>query len=968
MTSIERTAYPRFGRLVTARELDGLAPLAEEADWAKAVSRSEQHVLSLVVALKCFQRLGYFPRAGQVPAVVVERVHGCLGLSEATGWQPPDRTGRWQQQLVRERLGVCSDPERARSLAEQAIRSEAEVKNHPPDLINVALEVLVREGLELPAFSTLDGIATPVRAEVNAGMFSGIVARMRQRDVLRVNSLLEVVDGKSGFDALKRAAGKASWSNFRGQVAHLRWADSLGDARGWVEGIAESKIADFAGEAAAADAAVMGDVAQPKRTALVACLVHVAQTRARDELAEMFCKRMALITKRARTELEQLREQGRELSERLIDHYREILERLDPRRGESTDPLRALRLAREAVERAGGFASELSDIERVAAHHANNYMPLVYGQIGKDRATMFEFIRVVELEATSAERSVLDALEHALAHRQLTRDLIPDHHNGRPVDLSFASEQWQRLARPHNHPGRLDRRHFEACVFTYLAAQLRTGDLAIKGSEAYANWAAKLLSWEQCEPLLGEFCAESGLPATAEAFVESIRSRLAAKALEVDAGYPANTDLTIDQQMGRPTLKRRRGNDRTRSAIVLEEHVKQRMPERTVLEMLARTAFWTGWHHQFGPASGADPKLRNPLVRYAVTTFTYGSRMGAAQAARHMRGISPHEFGATFIRHFTNEKLDRASAEVINAYLKLDIAKVWGDASSVAADGTMVETLLDNLLAERHIRYGGYSGIAYHHVADNYIALFSHFIPCGVWEAVYIIEGLLKQQSEAEPDTIHADTQGQSYPVHALSHLFGFELLTRIRNWKDRTFYRGERERVYRHIDALFGEPGENVIDWELIATHWRDLMRIALSIRDGRLSSLLLLRRLSSESRRNNVYRAFRELGRAICTITLLRLISEPELRAEIDAATNKVESYNQFSDWLAFGSEQLERNDPEQLEKLTKAGTLTGCRRWCRRGGACPLTRSCPGTGRPRRRDRRRSGTGPCRHRSRR
>jgi hypothetical protein len=301
-------------------------------------------------------------------------------------------------------------------------------------------------------------------------MFSGIVARMRQPEVLRVNSLLEVVDGKSGFDGLKQAAGKASWSRFRAQVAHLRWVDSLGDARRWVEGIAESKIADFAGEAAAADAAVMRDVAQPKRTALVACLVHVAQTRARDELAELFCKRMAAITKRARSELEQLREQGRELSERLIDHYRELLERLDPGRGESTDPLVALRLAREAVERAGGFASELSDIERVAAHHANNYTPLVYAQIGKDRSTMYEFTRVVELEATSAERSVLDALEHALTHRQLTRDLIPDHHGGRPVDLSFASEQWQRLVRPHTHPGRLHRRHFEACVFTYLAA------------------------------------------------------------------------------------------------------------------------------------------------------------------------------------------------------------------------------------------------------------------------------------------------------------------------------------------------------------------------------------------------------------------------------------------------------------------------------------------------------------------
>lgn len=208
MTSIERTAYPRFGRLLSARELDGLASVAEEAEWARAASRSGEHLLSLVMALKCFQRLGYFPRAGQVPPAVVERVRGSLGLSDGRGWQPRDRTGRWQQQLVRERLGVCSDPERARSLAERAIRSEAEVKNHPSDLINVALEVLVREGLELPAFSTLDGIAARVRAEVNAGMFSGIVARMRQPEVLRVNNLLDVVDGKSGFDGFKRARGR----------------------------------------------------------------------------------------------------------------------------------------------------------------------------------------------------------------------------------------------------------------------------------------------------------------------------------------------------------------------------------------------------------------------------------------------------------------------------------------------------------------------------------------------------------------------------------------------------------------------------------------------------------------------------------------------------------------------------------------------------------------------------------------
>ena len=50
-----------------------------------------------------------------------------------------------------------------------------------------------------------------------------------------------------------------------------------------------------------------------------------------------------------------------------------------------------------------------------------------------------------------------------------------------------------------------------------------------------------------------------------------------------------------------------------------------------------------------------------------------------------------------------------------------------------AADGCKFDTYENNLLSEYHIRYGGYGGIAYHHVSDTYIALFTHFIACGVW-------------------------------------------------------------------------------------------------------------------------------------------------------------------------------------------------------------------------------------------
>jgi len=127
-------------------------------------------------------------------------------------------------------------------------------------------------------------------------------------------------------------------------------------------------------------------------------------------------------------------------------------------------------------------------------------------------------------------------------------------------------------------------------------------------------------------------------------------------------------------------------------------------------------------------------------------------------------------------------------------------------------------------------------------------ASFTHFITCGVWEAVYILDGLLKNTSDIQPDILHADTQGQSAPVFALSYLLGIKLMPRIRNWQDLTFFRPTKEAVYKYIDPLF----KDVVDWKLIGTHWQDLMRVVLSIKTGKLMPSTILRKLGSYSRKN--------------------------------------------------------------------------------------------------------------------
>ncbi|MFJ4897005.1 MULTISPECIES: DUF4158 domain-containing protein [unclassified Streptomyces] len=176
MTSIERTAYPRFKRLITARELHVFfTPSEEERAWAEEVADSDEHQLALLLALRSYQRMGCFPKAYDVPDQVVEFVRRAAELPENTlPVYGSERTAKSQRSMVRQRCGMRYDGPGARVLAEETMRVEAASRNNPADLINIALEKLVEARLEIPRYSTLDAMASRVRARVNEEILAGV--------------------------------------------------------------------------------------------------------------------------------------------------------------------------------------------------------------------------------------------------------------------------------------------------------------------------------------------------------------------------------------------------------------------------------------------------------------------------------------------------------------------------------------------------------------------------------------------------------------------------------------------------------------------------------------------------------------------------------------------------------------------------------------------------------------------------
>ena len=562
---------------------------------------------------------------------------------------------------------------RARALAAAEIRKAALVKNHPPDLINVALERLLEASLELPAFSTLDELATRIRAEVNTGIFARSRERMGE-------------DGRQRLQALLTAAGPGGTVDVQpaeeaGTARHLvavqgpvrvpgaRWMRWATPSRGW-RGSPRARSLISPGRRPPRTSTRCADYHPVKRLALVACLVHTARMRARDDLAEMLCKRVAANVKRAKAELEEIRLRQRAVvgtADRHLPHRAGAPGPRNDEAGGRAGPGQGEARAVAAVEEAGGFAAQLADIEEVSAFHGDNYEVLMapvlpQGPGGDVRAGRqagagghHERRLGAGLPASTPRRTGPSGATSSRCPRRPTA-----------ATTSRASrsprQNWRRAVTDRRHPGMVARRHFEAMVFTYLAEELRTGDIAVAGAGEYADWRTNLLTWEECEPLLAGFCEKTGLPATAAGFTERLRGTHLDAAAGLDAGYEDNADLVIGEG-GIPTLKRRRSagtpgrggaagrGDRPADARAVAAVRSWRAPR-----------YWLGWHHHFGPASGSDPKISDPQGRYCLAVFTGGVNIGPYEAARHIAGVSARELSMVRNRHIDLKKLNAAIA------------------------------------------------------------------------------------------------------------------------------------------------------------------------------------------------------------------------------------------------------------------------------------------------------------------
>jgi uncharacterized protein DUF4158 len=412
MASIERTAYPRFTSALTAHELDELYSPTEE-DFAFVYGRANDPVqqLTLLARLKCHQHLGYMPILQEIPGSI--RLYLCqqLRMPADTAWAPDTQMSRHRHRLaIRIYLNFTSYSYGGERAVAHEVEQAAYTMSDPADLINVAIERLIEQRFELPAFSTLDRLVGRVRYHVHEHLYDQITQRLSLADIGRIEMVLSVDDARSEFSRMKDTPRGASLQHMRQWSQRLDWLESILETGPLVASVANTKVQQFAAEARAYDVKDMRRIQNvSRRRALLVCLLHQAQVQTRDELVEMLLRRMRRTRTLAREKLKELQDKHRELEEHMLAVFAEVIDEtiLTP------DDNAALgQGVRNILKNDGGAEALRERYEQVSAYHNDNYWPLMWPIYRAHRTAIFRLSRLLTFRSTTQNDTLIDALAY----------------------------------------------------------------------------------------------------------------------------------------------------------------------------------------------------------------------------------------------------------------------------------------------------------------------------------------------------------------------------------------------------------------------------------------------------------------------------------------------------------------------------------------------------------------------------
>jgi TnpA family transposase len=169
----------------------------------------------------------------------------------------------------------------------------------------------------------------------------------------------------------------------------------------------------------------------------------------------------------------------------------------------------------------------------------------------------------------------------------------------------------------------------------------------------------------------------------------------------------------------------------------------------------------------------AQPKGQVRPALFAALV-AHGTNLGVATTAQSTDGITMDMLQHVSRWLLRQETLKAANRVLVNYHHRLPLSSVWGDGFVSSSDGQRFGIDASSLLASFYPRYFGYYSRAinvYTHVSDQYsVFVASRAISCAPREAIYVLDGLLENDTVLRPREYFTDTN-TGLPSNSLDYV-----------------------------------------------------------------------------------------------------------------------------------------------------------------------------------------------------
>ena len=247
------------------------------------------------------------------------------------------------------------------------------------------------------------------------------------------------------------------------------------------------------------------------------------------------------------------------------------------------------------------------------------------------RAILFQILKQVKLRSTTQDISIEASIQFLIDHHLSRKDWLDvmkteETQTIQLLDLDWIPNKWWQLITNQktkkSYPDVINRRYFEMCVFSQVMWELKSGDLYVENSDAFADYRTQQISWAEYEANIGDFGKLVELPIEPKEFVAHVKNWLLALTQKTDQSFPNNQSVRLEQ--GRPVLKRPKKKVDSKKLAKIESLIEERIKPVNLLDILTDTELWLNWTQSFRLLSGHDSKMEDSVSRYLAATFCYG--------------------------------------------------------------------------------------------------------------------------------------------------------------------------------------------------------------------------------------------------------------------------------------------------------------------------------------------------------